>query len=191
MERRGIHCSGTMSEHRTPGNQILSMMVCSLKECSNDAPSLQAAPASPGIPLAAQCSFSLMVWLTLRYGAAEFPPFSWKSLGSTDLCFPLHYVPKAKLSNGANLHLSADCSERLLRSLEEKDGGICCDSAKSGLVELNCFLCTERHQTETESLTPGFPMKIYPFFVYLQFPIKILIWRECNYIGSDSSNPFV
>lgn len=56
-------------EHCTSGNPTLAMMVCSLKKCGNDAPSLQAAPASPGIPLAAHCSFS-----SWDLGAAAIPP---------------------------------------------------------------------------------------------------------------------
>lgn len=149
-------------------------------------------PPSPGILLAAHCSLSLMVWLTLGFGAAAIPPHSWKSLGRTDLYFPLHYASKAKLSYGPNLHLSADCCKRLLRSLGGKKWGrTCCDFVKSGLDWVTKF-SLHRGTLVWNSLTPGFTMKIYPFFEYLQFAIKILTWRDrCNFIGYDSSNPFV
>lgn len=54
-------------EHCTSGNQILAMMVCSLKKCGNDAPSLQAAPASPGIHLAATAHSSPGIWGQLQF----------------------------------------------------------------------------------------------------------------------------
>lgn len=125
------------------------------------------------------------------WGSCNSPPLMkvtgqhWP-LFSTPLCL------KAKLSYGPNLHLSADCCKRLLRSLGGKKwGGTCCDFVKSGLDWVT-QVSLHRGTLDWNSLTPSFTMKIYPFFEYLQFAIKILTWRDrCNFIGYDSSNPFV
>lgn len=170
--------SRTMSEHLTLGNWILSMMVCSLKMCSNDAPSLQPWPDTSTTWHGPGCSLLILPdvvadpWV---WGQLQLPPTLWKSLGSTHLCFPLHYASKAKLSYGANLHLSVDCSERLLRSLGKKIGGLCCDFVKSGLGWVKLLsLHRKTLDQNRQSLTPGFTMKISPFFEHLQFPINIL-----------------
>lgn len=135
--------------------------------------------------------------LTLPDGVAD--PGVWGQLNS----LPTHeshwaaltFVSHSIVPQRPSFHLEQICTSLLTavkdswEAYEKKWGECAVILSNLAQAELQHFLCTDRNR---QSLTSVFTLKVYPFFEYLQFPIKILTWRDrCDFIGSDFSNPFL